>query len=112
MAGFLLRNPSLQHVDANGDVYPGAKLNVYLTGTTTRTNSYQDSGLATPHANPVVADSAGLFAPIYLDPSITYKLELTDSADVVIQTVDPYVIKVGTGNFPFKDLTPAANKIP
>ncbi|MCP4985420.1 MAG: hypothetical protein GY928_04905, partial [Colwellia sp.] len=49
MAGFLYKSPSIQLVDANGDVYPGAKLNFYLTGTSTQSDSYTDSLLTTPH---------------------------------------------------------------
>ena len=112
MAGFLFKSPSYQLVDANSEVYAGGKLNFYLTGTETRSNVYQDDGLATPHTNPVVADSKGLFAPIYLDPTKVYKVVFTDSSDSVIQTIDPVEIDLGTGNTPFKDLTPAPNKLP
>lgn len=72
-----------------GRVYAGAKATFYLTGTTTKTDTYTSSALSTPNANPVVADSEGVFAPIYLNPTITYKLTLTTSADVLIYTVDP-----------------------
>lgn len=62
---------------------PGAKLHFYATGSSTPQNTYQDSDLTTPHANPVVANSAGYFDPIYLDPSLPdYRVDLTDSADV------------------------------
>ena len=81
--------PQAVRVDSSGTPYAGAKLNFYLTGTTTPTDTYQDNALGTAHANPVVADSAGQFAAIYLDPAVTYKVVLTDSADNTLDTVDP-----------------------
>jgi len=85
----LFRLPKVVPVDSSGSPYPGAKANFYATGTSTPQNTYTDSALTTPSANPVVADANGVFAPIYLDPDLTYKLTLTDSADVTIYTVDP-----------------------
>lgn len=72
-----------------GVVSPGAKANFHLTGTTTDTNTYTDAALTTPHANPVVADAAGVFATIYLDPDVIYALTLDDAADALIYTEDP-----------------------
>ncbi len=62
----------------------GSKLFFYQTGSSTPQNTYQDIDLTTAHANPVVADSAGYFAPIYLDPSLPdYRVTLTDSAGTI-----------------------------
>src|SRR6185436_9013273 len=56
---------------------------------TTPQNTYQDEALTTPHANPVVADSNGLFAPIYLDPRLpSYRVKFTTSANVLVYQVD------------------------
>lgn len=78
-------------LDSNGDPVSGAKLNFYLTGTTTRADTYTDSDLTTEHANPVIASSAGFVEPIYLDPTVTYKCVITTSNDVTLPdgTVDP-----------------------
>jgi len=81
--------PRLQYLDADGIPRTGALANFYVTGTTTRANTYSDSGLTTPHANPVVQLSNGYFPPIYLDPAVTYKLVLTDSGGANAVTVDP-----------------------
>ena len=81
--------PQAVRVDSAGTPYPGAKANFYLTSTTTPVNTYQDDALTTPHANPVVADSAGQFPPIYLTPGTTYRCIVTDSADVQIDDTDP-----------------------
>lgn len=78
-------------LDSNGDPVSGAKLNFYLTGTTTRADTYTDSDLTTEHANPVIASAAGFVEPIYLDPTVTYKCVITTSNDVALPdgTTDP-----------------------
>ena len=50
-----------------------------------------DSGLTTPNGNPVVANSAGRFSNIFLDPTITYKVVLEDQFGNEIWTADPVV---------------------
>lgn len=61
-----------------------ARLYFYQTGTTTPQNTYQDADLGTAHANPVEADSAGNFPPIFLDPTLPdYRVTLTNSSDVI-----------------------------
>jgi hypothetical protein len=74
---------------SGGSVVPGAKATFYLTGTTTKIDTYSDDELTVPNANPVVADAAGVFDVIYLDPDVDYKLTLTDADDVLIYTEDP-----------------------
>lgn len=71
-----------------GAISAGAKLYFYETGTTTDMSVYTTPGLLVDHAQPVVADSAGEFAPIYLDPdaSVDYKVTLKDSGDVTLWT--------------------------
>lgn len=70
-------------------VVPGAKLTFTATGTTTPQNTYTDIGLTVASSNPVVADANGVFAPIYLDPSLpAYRVKLTTSADVLVKQVD------------------------
>jgi hypothetical protein len=81
--------PKAVPLSSGGSLLPGAKLFFYRTATTTPQNTYQDIGLTTPHANPVVADAAGVFAPIYLDASLPhYRVKLTTSADVQIYQLD------------------------
>lgn len=81
--------PKATQIDSSVRVVPGAKANFYVTGTTTFQNTYTDAALTIPSSNPVVADANGVFAPIYLDPTLVYKLTLTTSAAVLIYTVDP-----------------------
>lgn len=64
----------------------GAKLYFYVPGGTTPRNTYTDKALSIAHANPVVADSAGVFPKIFLNPALEYKATLTTSADVLVYT--------------------------
>ena len=91
MATTMLLDPHFQAVNSSGVPLSGGLLYTYATGTTTPVTVYQDSAAATPHANPVVADSTGLFAPIYIT-SANIKLVLKTSAGVTVQTVDPVIV--------------------
>jgi hypothetical protein len=81
--------PPQQPLSAAGRVLPGAKAHFYLTGTSTPTPVYTTSALSVAHAQPVVADAGGRFSAIFLDPSIVYKVTVTDSNDTLLYTVDP-----------------------
>jgi len=86
--------PQAVRIDSTGTPYPGCKANFYLTTTTTPTDTYTDSALSTPHANPVVADAAGQFAAIFLKDSITYRCIITESDDTQIDDVDPVHVPI------------------
>lgn len=90
--------PFFRAIDANGDPMSGAKLYFYITGTTTPKNTYSQSDLDPGHvnANPVVADGNGLFGLIYLEQDVNYKVILKSSADVSVQTIDPYFVSSGS----------------
>jgi len=89
MTGILLTMPVLRAVDANGAPMPGALLQFYVTGTTTPTNAYTSATLGVALSNPVVADAGGLFVPIYLDPTVTYRVQLQTAVGAVIRDIDP-----------------------
>ena len=82
MAAQLFYIPKTIPLDTTGNVMSGAKANFFITGTTTRQDTFTTEALTVAHANPVVADGNGVFAPIYLDDTKNYKLNLTDSLDV------------------------------
>jgi hypothetical protein len=68
---------------------PGSKLYFFQTGTSTPQDVYTDEALQVAHSSPVVADGSGVFAPIYLDPTLPdYRVSHYTSADVLIYTVD------------------------
>jgi hypothetical protein len=85
----IFTQPSQQALDSSARTLAGATLTFQLTGTSTPTNAYADSALATPLANPLTADSGGVFVPIFLDPTVTYRIILKNSAGSVLQTWDP-----------------------
>lgn len=89
MAAELLTDAS-RATDANSTPYSGAKWYFYATGGLTPQSVYTSASLATPHANPVVADAGGLFAPIYFDSALQYRGVLKDaSGAVTIHDIDP-----------------------
>ena len=88
MAGNLFQFPKAIGWDA-GVVQAGSKLTFTATGTTNAQNTFTDLALTVAHANPVIADSEGVFAPIYLDSTLPdYRVKYTDSANVLIYQVD------------------------
>lgn len=75
--------------DANGNPLSGALFYFYATGTTTPQSVYTTSALSVAHANPVVADSGGSFAPIYFDSSLSYRGVLKTAGGVTLRDIDP-----------------------
>ena len=68
---------------------PWSKLYFYQTGTSTPQDTYTTNALSVAHANPVEADSAGVFPAIYLDPTLPhYRVTYATSADVDLYTQD------------------------
>lgn len=90
----MLFTPRFQTEDSNGLPYAGAKLHFYQAGTTTPITVYQDAGKTTPHANPVVADTAGTFAPIFVDTD-PFKYALTTSDGTLLATADSVPLLAG-----------------
>ncbi len=87
--GVLLTMPVLVAVNGDGEPISGARLQFYLTGTTTPTPTYTSAALSTPNANPVVANGAGQFPAIYLDPTVTYRVQLQTATGGVLADIDP-----------------------
>lgn len=75
---------------------PAATLDFYASGTSTRLDTYSNPDLALIHvnANPVVADSGGLFGPIYLQPT-AYSVFLKTSAGAAVWNQDPVLAYAG-----------------
>jgi hypothetical protein len=92
MAATLYYSPFIPAFNSNGAPVPGAQLLFYLSGTTTKTPPYSDAGLTIQLANPVPADAAGRFPPIYLSSLITYRVRILDASGVQIGVdADPYL---------------------
>jgi hypothetical protein len=89
-AGILLTDPVIiTRLPGGYAPISGAKIQAYLTSSTTPTPVYADGGLTTPLSNPVVANGSGQFPAIYLDPTVTYRLQVQNSAGAVLSDIDP-----------------------
>lgn len=75
--------------DADGNPLPGAKVYTYETGTTTPLVTYTTSALSVANTNPIIADAAGRYGPIYTDGATAVKIVITTAADVTVDTLDP-----------------------
>jgi hypothetical protein len=83
-------DPVPQYFDSSGNARVGGFLYFYVTLTSTPADTYSDATLVTPNANPITLDASGAVPDdIFLDPTITYKVVLTDSAGATIWTRDP-----------------------
>lgn len=85
---FRLFDAFTQFSNATGAPYVGGKLTTKAAGTDTNKTTYQDNGGVTPHANPIILDSAGrLSSPVWGTVG-AYDLVLTDANDVLIDTFE------------------------
>ncbi len=97
--------PFVHVEDSNGLPYVGAKLFVYLPGTTTPAAIYSDAGLSVPLSNPLTgatgSDAAGNFPRAYIAAG-SYKLRAETSVGVLIWE-DDYIdtgLSAGSGALP------------
>jgi hypothetical protein len=80
--------PKFHAVDPDtGELLAGGKLQSYLCGSSTPTDTFADYTGGTANQNPVELDGAGE-ANVWLDPATCYKLVLKRSDDSVIWTLD------------------------
>lgn len=79
-----------QFFDSNGVISSGGKLYTYAAGTTTPQTSYTSSSGATPHANPIILDSAGRVpgGEIWLTGGSVYKFVVETSTSILIGSYD------------------------
>jgi hypothetical protein len=73
--------PRINFLDASGTPLSGGFVHVYLAGTTTRTNSWQDRAQLTANTNPIELDAAGSCL-LRLDPNTACKIVVTDANGV------------------------------
>lgn len=87
MTAMLFTLPKQPLFDSNANPLNGGKIYIYDTGTTTPKTTYTDRARTIAHTHPIVADADGYVAPVY-PPDGTYKITVTDSADVTQWTAD------------------------
>ncbi len=76
-------------LDSNGHARAGGLVNFYITGTTTRQNTYTDDALTTPNLNPIVLDGSGRSATDIFLLAADYKTVVTNSDATDSITDDP-----------------------
>ena len=78
-----------QFLDNNGVILSGGLLYIYAAGTTTPATTYTSISGATPHANPIVLDSAGrVTSEIWITEGTSCKFTLKTSTGTEIWTKD------------------------
>jgi len=87
MAGTLTPTPFQTVLDTDGVAVSGALIYTYVGGTTTNATTYADASLATPNANPIVADAAGRFVA-YLPAGGNFKFTYKTAAGATIEEQD------------------------
>lgn len=82
----------------NGDICADAKAQWYVAGSTTPTNTYDADDLLSANANPVSANTLGLFPVMWLSPDVSYKVVIT-GAGVTTRTIDKVYQSLTLGSF-------------
>lgn len=85
-----LAGAAAQFFDNSGIILSGGKIYTYAAGTTTPQAVYTSSAGTTPHANPIVLDSAGRVpgGEIWLTDGLVYKFVIETSTGILIGTYD------------------------
>jgi hypothetical protein len=100
--GQLFYDPIARPLSSLGAAMPNAYYNFYVSGTTNPATVYQDAGLTLPYpaaalngSSPlfsvIQADGTGAMPPIFLNPSVIYRVQLYSSTWSLVEDVDPYV---------------------
>jgi hypothetical protein len=79
-----------QFFDNNGVILSGGKIYTYAAGTTTPQATYTSASGATPHANPIILDSAGRVpgGEIWLTDGLVYKFVIETATGSLLGTYD------------------------
>ena len=79
-----------QFFDNNGVILSGGKIYTYAAGTSTPLTTYTSASGVTPHANPIILDSAGRVpgGQIWLTDTLSYKFVIETSASILLGTYD------------------------
>lgn len=99
--GALFNDPRAKPTSTTGQFQAGCYYCFFATGTTTQSPVYADGLLTVVLSQPspgavapvggTVAASDGRCVPIYLDPSIIYRVQLYNAAGQLLEDTDPYI---------------------
>jgi hypothetical protein len=88
----LFSSPFFTALGNTGTPIASARLTFYAAGKPANANIlqpvYTTQARTTAHPNPVIADANGRFAPIYLDPSLSYLVVLSNAAGTIIKSTE------------------------
>lgn len=84
----LFASPYFTVFDNAGNIISGGKAKFYLAGTTTPQEVWADRALTTTRGATVTADSAGRFPDIWVPETISYRVQILDANDVLLEDVD------------------------
>lgn len=87
MSGVAPSSPKVQFLSSTGDPLVNGLVSVFVAGSTTLTDTWQDVSLTTLNTNPIQLDARGE-ALIWLDKAVSYKFRLKDAAGATQWTVD------------------------
>ena len=87
MSGTIATLPKFQFSSNTGTPLALGTLTVYVAGSTTPTNTWQDSALTTLNTNPITLDSRGECV-LWLDSAVNYKFILKNAGGVIQWTQD------------------------
>jgi hypothetical protein len=81
-----------------GPAFANSAYKFFLANTSTPANVYKNGALTSvfPITGFVTADSFGRFPPIYLDPSVIYKVQFYDKSNTLRWTLNPYTSQLST----------------
>jgi hypothetical protein len=108
--GQLFYDPVARPLSSLGVAMPNAYYNFYVSGTTNPAPVFQDAAQTLPYPaaslngsaalfTVIQADGTGAMTPMYLNPTVIYRVQLYDSTWRLIEDVDPYVPSMPvTGN--------------
>lgn len=89
--GILFSEPQLAPLSLSGKIQPGCYRKFFFSQTTQQAPVYRDGKQSLVFTQPVQSDNNGRFAPVYLDPTITYRSQLYNSIGELLEDEDPYV---------------------
>lgn len=86
--------PYGQVFTSSGRLGAGYKLHFFASGTSTPLDSFSDEARTIANSNPVIANSEGRFASIFLS-DVPYKATLYTDGDVLVWSADPVTTATG-----------------
>lgn len=102
MSGYPIYPPKPAWFDQNGNPLTGGFVEVFLSDTSSHADIFSDIELTTPIDNPFTLNSRGEPATaVYADYGVALKIEVRDSLNVLIYTVDPFYLLTGTAGVAF-----------